>query len=101
MIDLSMEAFSEEISWDNGQVEELKRGTDEEQWKSALTQVAIIKLQKLRSAEAVQAKSASISGTTDEDQKTNRKRREKHSTVGLERTDSSSDAIVKGVIEDK
>ena len=31
MIDLSMEAFSEEISWDNGQVEELKTDTEEEQ----------------------------------------------------------------------
>ena len=31
MIDLSMKAFSEEISWDNGQVGELKTDTEEEQ----------------------------------------------------------------------
>jgi hypothetical protein len=39
MIDLSMDAFSQEISWDNGQVEELKTGTEEEQRKSATTVV--------------------------------------------------------------
>ena len=37
MIDLSMDALLQEISWDNGQVEELKTGTEEEQRKSATT----------------------------------------------------------------
>jgi len=37
MIDLSVDALLQEISWDNGQVEELKTDTEEEQRKSATT----------------------------------------------------------------
>ena len=33
MIDISLNALFQEISWDNGQVEELKTGTEEEQRK--------------------------------------------------------------------
>ena len=37
MIDSSITALLQEISWDNGQVEELKTDTEEEQRKSATT----------------------------------------------------------------